>query len=39
MDEKGNEIIEEIFVEKDFLDKMIEEDIKSVFKYKIKNSF
>lgn len=40
MDEKGNEIIEEIFVQKDRFDLMIEEDIKSVHIFLLlKNSF
>jgi hypothetical protein len=30
MDDKGNEIVEEIFVEKDPFELMIKEDIKSV---------
>jgi hypothetical protein len=40
MDEKGNEIVEEIMVEKDPFDLMIEEDIRSVHLFLLfKNSF
>ncbi len=40
MDDKGNEIVEEIYIEKDAFDLLIEEDIKSAqLKLIFKNSF